>query len=193
VSLSEEFEVLKHTLVECDTEGIEVGAIGLGVAPLHLSHLCPIAVHGLHGSDFIEAMKVAFGTLEQDSSGDSNVSSVITPAIIKVQLNSKEINEIKKNLSNPEAAVNKDLIENIDKKPMSMDMFETFANTKILFMEMDKNSAIEPYRDGMFAGFRILIVCLYLGLPGTPDEKISPTVFHEGCGKSLKRKGFFCI
>ena len=51
-----------------------------------------------------------------------------------------------------------------------------------------KNPEEEPYRD-VFYYFKILIVILYLG-NNEHDKNITPEVFEDNAGKSLKKKGF---
>ena len=50
------------------------------------------------------------------------------------------------------------------------------------------NPEDEPYYD-VFEEFKILIVILYLGT-AEHDKNITPEIFENNAGKSLKKKGF---
>jgi hypothetical protein len=51
------------------------------------------------------------------------------------------------------------------------------------------NPEQEPYNDGLFEGFQILIVCLYMGAY-EKNNQITKEVFDRDCGRVLRRKGF---
>jgi hypothetical protein len=172
-------------LIECEDAGISVVGVGLGLAPVHLSKLFPVSVYSPRSADFSTALSVALEISQ------FRTEYKIFPGLLIPQMEKSRIDNLFKSLTNPKAVINTKLGQEIRNKKMSMDMFEKFGDTSLLFMKqkLEKNSTKEPYNDNFFSGFRILIVCLYLGSPGTPDEKINPTVFDEGCGKSLKRKG----
>jgi hypothetical protein len=178
-------EVLGHSLLECEEAGIPVVGIGLGLAPVHLPQLFPVALHSPRSADLGVALSVA---LEVAHVGTENK---ILPAILSSQMELEKMKTLLQRISDSKSVINKRLAESIRDKLVSIDMCESFGNTKLLFMKhrSEVNPTIEPYDEGAFAGFRILIVCLYLGVPGTSDEKITQEVFHSGCGKSLKRKG----
>jgi hypothetical protein len=82
----------------------------------------------------------------------------------------------------------------IKDRPLSIDFLEALGDTDILMMRNSANSLTanpeqEPYNDGIFDGFQILIVCLYMGAYET-DNQITKPVFDRNCGRVLKRKGF---
>ncbi|KAA6362586.1 MAG: hypothetical protein EZS28_041887, partial [Streblomastix strix] len=53
------------------------------------------------------------------------------------------------------------------------------------------NPLEEPYHDGAFEGFQILVVCLYLGAnEGDKQKLFKQRVFDSQCGAVLNRKGF---
>jgi hypothetical protein len=59
---------------------------------------------------------------------------------------------------------------------------------------LTSNPEDEPYYDGQFDKFKILIVCLYMGAREKVN-KITTDVFNQQCGSVLRRKGFsytFC-
>jgi hypothetical protein len=189
VSHLSELEVLSRSLVDCEEAGISVVGVGLGIAPIQLPQLFPVAVYSPRSADLGVALSVA---LEVSHVG---TESKISPTLLVSQMDKSKIDNLFKNLTNPKATVNKKLAERVREKTVSKDMNEIFGNINILFDDIrsGSNTTDEPYKDGFFNGFRILIVCLYLGSPGTPDEKISRAVFNEGCGKSIRRKGFCLI
>jgi hypothetical protein len=51
------------------------------------------------------------------------------------------------------------------------------------------NPEDEPYHDGVFEDFHILIVCLYMGA-NEANNRITRSIFGAQCGAVLERKGF---
>jgi hypothetical protein len=71
---------------------------------------------------------------------------------------------------------------------------EIIGDADILFMKkspggLATNPESEPYNDGTFEGFRILVVCLYMGA-NEKINRITKDIFDSQCGIVLKRKGF---
>jgi L1 cell adhesion molecule like protein len=73
----------------------------------------------------------------------------------------------------------------------TIDFFDGIGNPDFLFMkgvarDLTANPETEPYFEGAFKGFQILIVCLYLG----QEALIDRATFEKNCGTALKSKGF---
>jgi hypothetical protein len=67
-----------------------------------------------------------------------------------------------------------------------------FGDMKGMFHLGPKSTAnpeSEPWNDGVFEGFQILIVYLYMGA-NERNNRITRPIFDQQCGSVLERKGF---
>ncbi|KAA6402261.1 MAG: hypothetical protein EZS28_002207, partial [Streblomastix strix] len=189
VTNASEVSTLRKALHDCDSSQIDVLGVGLGISPLQLPYLFPNALYAPNPADLGNSMAVALGV-----SGTGPVGSITTS-----QLFSVVDEERLKNLENllcgkPEICPL--LAKNIKERELSLDFFEQFGDTDILYMKGDEQNATdnpleEPYHDGAFEGFYILVVCLYLGAnEGDKQKLFKQRVFDSQCGAVLNRKGF---
>ncbi|KAA6391978.1 MAG: putative NEK protein kinase, partial [Streblomastix strix] len=189
VSNASEISTLRQALIDCDSSQIDVLGVGLGIAPLQLPHLFPAALYAPNPADLGEAMAVALSV--------SGVGSCGT--IIAKQLFSTVDNDQLEKLEglmcgNPQMCPM--LSKNIRERELSLDFFETFGDTDLLYMKgtavgLLQNPLEEPYYDNQFIGFQVLVVCLYLGANEKEKSNLfQQAVFDKQCGAVLKRKGF---
>ncbi|KAA6394322.1 MAG: hypothetical protein EZS28_010148, partial [Streblomastix strix] len=182
---------LRQALHDCDSSQIDVLGVGLGIAPLQLPLLFPIALYAPNPADLGQAMAVALGVSGVGSSGN------IIPRQLYSKINEDRLKRIERLLcGNPNICPI--LAKNIKERELSLDFFETFGDTDLLYMKgtaagLSQNAEKEPYHDGAFEGFQILVVCLYLGANEEYKEKqdlFKQAVFDSQCGAVLRRKGF---
>jgi hypothetical protein len=186
ISHLSEVNAFGYTLNECESAGISVVGVGLGIAPLQLPNLFPVALHSPRYTDFGVAIAAALEISPVGAEEEISVSSLTT------QINIERVRVLFDRLRVPRAVRNQSLVNDIRDRKVSFDMVERFANKRLVLMDPNnkegskilENPQEEPYKDGAFSGFRILVACLYY------ENQLEPEVFHKGCGNSLKRKGF---
>jgi hypothetical protein len=176
---------LKSTLIECAVSGIDVLGIGVGLAPVHLQELFPVALYCPNPIDLDRGLAAAL-----------DVSGRVTPTpITPRELFSliENVNSVIDLLSGAPRLCSS-LRSQICSQPLSLDFMEVIGDTDLLFMKgraksLSQNPKAEPYHDGVFQGFQILIVCLYMGA-NEKNNRITKSVFDSQCGVVLRAKGF---
>ncbi|KAA6398400.1 MAG: putative serine/threonine-protein kinase PLK4 [Streblomastix strix] len=188
ISNASEVSTLRQALIDFDANQIDVMGIGLGIAPLQLPLLFPIALYAPNPADLGQAMSVALGV-----SGVGLCENIIPRQLYSIANNAR-LKRIERLLcGNPK--MYSILAKNIKERELSFDFFEQFGNTDLLYMKRDAkhitdNPLEEPYHDGAFEEFSVLVVCLYLGANEKDPNTIKQAVFDKQCGAVLKRKGF---
>jgi hypothetical protein len=178
---------LKSALVDCQMSGIDVLGIGIGIGPVHLPELFPICLYAPNPCDLGSAMAAAFGI-----SGTAKCDAIGTRQLFQ-QIDATKIMQIEELLCKRSAAFCPDLGKSIINQPVSEEFMACFGDVGAMF-DVDPisgaNPETEPWYDGVFEGFQILIVCLYMGANEGPNNRITKKTFDDQCGAALRRKGF---
>jgi hypothetical protein len=188
VSSPAEFNAFQSALIDCESSGIDVLGIGVGIAPFHIAELFPVCLYSPNPADLGVAMAAVLGvSIKASASGISSRELYHQPEANKMQ-------EIRDRLCKSGPQFCPALGSSIKDRPLSIDFLEALGDTDILMMRNSANSLTtnpeqEPYNDGIFDGFAILIVCLYMGAY-EKNNQITKAVFDRDCGRVLKRKGF---
>ncbi|KAA6378936.1 MAG: putative NEK protein kinase, partial [Streblomastix strix] len=189
VSNASDVSTLRQALIDSDASQIDVLGVGLGIAPLQLQNLFPIALYAPNPADLGEAMAVALSV-----SGVGSCGSIIARQLFTV-VDKDRLQKLEGLLcGNPRICPM--LSKNIRERELSLDFFEQFGNTDLLYMKgtaqnISDNPLEEPYHDGAFEGFQILVIYLYLGAnEGDKQNLFKQAIFDKQCGAVLKRKGF---
>jgi hypothetical protein len=183
VSSPAEVMAFRSALVDCEENGIDILGIGLGIAPLHLSELFPLCLYAPNPSDLGVAMAAAMGvSLKASSTAIGSRQLYHNPDETKMA-------QIRDRLCLGGPRFCPQLGKSIRELGISEDFLRRFGDMKTLLMEgenrsLTSNPQTEPYSDGAFKGFTILIVILHL------DETCLRANFDLNCGTVLKRKGF---
>jgi len=178
-----EINELGAKLIQCELFSIQVVAIGLGICPLHLNSIFPSSIHTINPEEIGSALAYTLG-ISTNTSQSKIKSIVLTPLIDDIQ-------EVIESLQKP-SEFNQKLEESIKNRKISKDFFNNIGDPDAMFnvTGLTENTEIEPYSDGQFSDFNILVVVLYMGEAGSKDESINPKTFDSGCGEALKQKGF---
>ncbi|KAA6370049.1 MAG: hypothetical protein EZS28_034424, partial [Streblomastix strix] len=188
VTNADELNALRQGLVDCDAGGIDVLGIGLGIAPLQLSKLFPAALYAPNLADLGISCAVALGVSGVRSNKEIKASLLIS------QTNEDRQKKLRKFLC-ADPQICHQLARSIRERELSKDFMEAIGKTDLFFMkgtaaQLTQNPEEEPYYEGAFVGFKILVVCLYLGANEKDPSKFKQAVFDEQCGSVLKKKGF---
>jgi hypothetical protein len=177
---------LKAALSECESSGIDVLGIGIGIAPLNLRKLFPVALYCPDINDLGKGLAISM-----EVSGRLN-SSPITPREIFCipEGNFHDVMDLLCGYAKLCPALRNSIAD----QPLSLDFMESVGDTDLIYMKgaaenLTVNPEEEPFHDGAFIGFDVLVVCLYLGSNGV-DDMVTRAVFDAQCGAALKRKGF---
>jgi hypothetical protein len=180
-----ELFALRSALVDCESTGIDVLGIGLGIAPIHLPELFPLCLYAPNPADLGIATSAALGFAGPSS------SAAISSRQIYHGPEQEALQQIRDRLCKAGPVNCPGLGASIHNQPLAIDDFlATLGDSDLLVMKNDArhltaNSEKEPWDDGLFAGFRILVVCLVHFPP-----EITRAVFEAQCGRVMKRKGF---
>ena len=180
-----EIKELGIRLMQCESFNIQVIAIGLGICPYNIDSLFPISIHAIKFEAIGPALASVLG-IYTNSSQTEIESIILTPSFKDTE------SALEKLLEKP-SIYNPNLEDSIEHKPVSQEFLDKAGDIDIMFNNSEsitENSIKEPYHPNTFWGFKILVVILYLGKPGSKDESIKPEVFESGCGEALKSKGF---
>lgn len=181
--------LLKQSLLKAEESEIDVIGVGLGLAPVHLPLLFPQCLYTPKIEGLQIALSIAFGMDRSD--GLNHVSSQIQSDPVKQD----EFSGMKELLFDKTFA-EKALEESIRLKPPTRTFLEGYGNRDYLFdprTGQAGNLEVDPYRDGAFEGFEILIACLYLPPKGDrlwDSEAINIETFDQHCGNALKKRCF---
>ncbi|KAA6374901.1 MAG: hypothetical protein EZS28_029573, partial [Streblomastix strix] len=191
VTNASDVSTLQQALHDCDESQIDVLGIGIGIAPLQLPLLFPIALYSPNIKNIGVAMAIALGVSSSESARNIIASQLYS------QISDQRGEKLEGLLcGKPEICLR--LAQSIQDRELSQEYFETFGDTNLLYMKgtaagLSQNAGKEPYYDNSFTGFCILIVCLYLGANEENKEKqdlFKQAVFDKQCGAVLRRKGF---
>jgi MoxR-like ATPase len=186
VTVPDQVLLLKSALSKCEEGGIDVLGIGVGIAPVHLDALFPVALYCPNPSDLGRAMACALGV----SGGVT--SNPIVPLPVIGLFEDLAQNAAKELCGLPRLCPS--LASAIQDQCFSQDFFERIGSPDHLFVKgsvvgLTQNPEDEPYHDDIFSDFQILIVCLYMGA-NEANNRITKKIFDEQCGAILHRKGF---
>ncbi|OUM69791.1 hypothetical protein PIROE2DRAFT_57210 [Piromyces sp. E2] len=173
----------------CENAGIDLMTIGVGSYPNGIKELYPKCCYTPSLRVLGDAIAFLFAI-----SRDPTSKKIIPQVIID-----STTDEIQSNLSKmiTEPPDNKELQRSIENKKTNY--IEMMGNNDTMILDgnmslLNKNPEIEPYSEGLFKGFNILVVILYLGgyeyQGKIRDQNITVQQFESGAGKALKRKGF---
>ncbi|KAA6367360.1 MAG: hypothetical protein EZS28_037113, partial [Streblomastix strix] len=189
ISNASEVSTLRQALIDSDASQIDILGVGLGISPMQLPLLFPVALYAPNPVDLGNSIAVALGV-----SGVGSCGSIIARQLFSV-VDEERLKNLEALLcGKPEICPL--LAKNIKERELSLDFFEQFGNTDLLYMkgsaqDASDNPLEEPYHDGAFEGFQILVVSLYLGAnEGDKQNLFKQAVFNKQCGAVLKRKGF---
>ncbi|ORX61262.1 hypothetical protein BCR36DRAFT_408210 [Piromyces finnis] len=189
VTSKKEIKFANSIINSCENSGIDLITIGVGSYPNGIIQLYPKCCYAPSLRDLGDAISYLF------SISRNPVSNEIIPQVIIN--NTSEETQIKLTEMIKQPPNNKELQRSIENKKMNY--IEMMGNNNIMTLDdnifiHDENPEIEPYYDGLFKGFNILVVILYLGgyeYQGKKrDQNITIEQFESGTGKALKRKGF---
>ncbi|KAA6354243.1 MAG: hypothetical protein EZS28_050230, partial [Streblomastix strix] len=161
VSNVSEVITLRQALIDSDASQIDILGVGLGISPMQLPLLFPIALYAPNPADLGVAMAIALGV-----SGVGSCGNIIPRQLFSIT-DKDQLKKLEGLLcGNPQMCTQ--LAQNIRERELSIEFFETFGDTDLLYMKGDakglkQNAEKDPYHDGAFEGFQILVVCLYLG------------------------------
>ncbi|ORX59905.1 hypothetical protein BCR36DRAFT_408277 [Piromyces finnis] len=175
----------------CENSGIELMTFGVGSYPYGIKQLYPKCCYAPSILNLADALSYLF-SLSRNPACDKIIPQVIISSISE-ELQTKLSEMINQPPDNTEL---QESIENT-----LMDYIEWIGNNNTMKLEninnmkiYSRNPEIEPYFDGMFKGFKILVVILYLGgyeyNGKIRDQNITIQQFYSGTGMALKRKGF---
>ncbi|KAG4105393.1 hypothetical protein H8356DRAFT_1027608 [Neocallimastix lanati (nom. inval.)] len=173
----------------CENGGIDLLTIGVGSYPNGIKQLYPKCCYAPSLRVLGNAIAYLF-SISQDPT-----SKEIIPQVIIDSTTDEIQNNLLKMINEPPD--NKELSKSIENKKMNY--IEMMGNNNTMNLEgnmslLNKNPEIEPYYDGLFNGFNILVVILYLGgyeyQGKIRDQNITIKQFESGAGRALKRKGF---
>jgi len=173
----------------CENAGIDLITIGVGSYPCGIKQLYPKCCYAPSLRVLGDAIAFLFAISRDPTSKEIIPQVIIDSTTNEIQ---NRLNEMIK-----EPPDNKELQKSIENKKMNY--IEMMGNNNTMTLEnnmslLDKNPEIEPYYDGLFNGFKILIVILYLGgyeyNGKIRDQDITIQQFESGAGRALKRKGF---
>ena len=190
--INSKFEI-KHALSmiqKFENDNIDLITIGVGSFPKNINYIFPVCAYSPQVKTLQDCL---LSCLESSYDIKEIESSSLNNSFKEFQ---NLINIIK------EKAIDEKLIQNINSRkasflnlivPEKYLQIETTDEFKTIEKEI-QNPEEEPYDDGFFEGFNILIVILYLGNyeenGKIRDENITLDVFKKNAGESLKRKGF---
>jgi Mg-chelatase subunit ChlD len=179
---------LKSALIDCEMSGIDVLGIGVGIAPVHVADLFPLCLYAPNPSELGSAMAAALGV-----SGSSTMPN-ITPNQIYQAVDEGKLRAIEDLRCKGGVRFCPALGKSITEQPVSEDFMAAFGDVNGLF-HVDPNRGAnpedEPWHDGAFKGFSILVVCLYMGAnEKAGSNRITRAIFDQQCGAVLRRKGF---
>jgi hypothetical protein len=185
VSCPAQLNSFRSAITACASSGIDVLGIGLGTAPFHIPKIFPDCLYAPEPAELGVAMAAALGVSNRESAPD------ISSRNLYHQPDEEQMAAIENCLCKPEAPFCPGLALSIKEKPETVDVLDALGRTDLLINRnaLDVNPTDEPYADGIFRGYRILIVCLYLGAY-EKDNQITKAIFMRDCGRVLQRKGF---
>eukprot|EP00833_Pecoramyces_ruminatium_P013647 jgi/Orpsp1_1/1187679/evm.model.d7180000059405.1 len=188
VTSRKEIKFANLIINSCENAGIDLMTIGVGSYPYGIKQLYPKCCYAPSLRVLGDAIAYLFSI-----SRDPSSKEIIPQVII-----SNTSNEIQNNLK-----------EMIIKEPKNIELQRSIEHKKMNYIEMignndtmtlgnnksvSDNPEDEPYYDGLFNGFNILIVILYLGgyeyQGKIRDKDITVQQFESGAGKALRKKGF---
>ncbi|KAA6400332.1 MAG: hypothetical protein EZS28_004141 [Streblomastix strix] len=183
-----EINCLRQSLLDCDASGIDVVGVGLGIAPLQLPQLFPTAFYAQYPTELGNAMAAALSVSRLGSNGEITAQQLFS----EVDVQREQQLEI---LLCGDPSQCPQLSKSIRERELSQDFMEAIGNTDLLFMKgsaigLTQNPEEKPYYENSFQGFRMLIVCLYLGQYEADPSKFKQKSFDDQCGKVLHKKGF---
>ncbi|KAA6363084.1 MAG: hypothetical protein EZS28_041389, partial [Streblomastix strix] len=127
LSNASEVSTLRQALHDCDENQIDILGIGLGIAPFQLPLLFPVALYAPNPADLGQAMSVALGVSSVGS------SESIIPRQLFTVVDKDRLQKLEGLLcGNPQMCSM--LAKNIRERELSIEFFETFGNTDLLYM-----------------------------------------------------------
>jgi hypothetical protein len=177
-----EIGAFRSAMADCEATGIDVLGIGLGISPLHLPELFGVCLYAPSPADLDLAAAAAMGV-----SGKASSSEILSRQLYH-QPEKDAIPHIRDRLCNAGPRFCTDLAASIRDHGISKDFLILFGKPELLIMNNQgytRNPEEDPYDDGAFNGFKILVVILYFEKSG-----ITLANFHLNCGTVLKSKGF---
>eukprot|EP00833_Pecoramyces_ruminatium_P015996 jgi/Orpsp1_1/1190028/evm.model.d7180000076217.2 len=189
VTSRKEIRFANSIIESCENAGIDLMTIGVGSYPYGIKQLYPKCCYTPSLRVLGDAIAFLFSLTRDPTSKE------IIPQII-VNNTSTEIQNNLKDMITKEPD-NKELQKSIEHKKMNYIEMMGNNNTMTLgdnIQILDENPEIEPYYDGLFKGFNILVIILYLGgyeyQGKIKDENITVKEFESGAGQALRKKGF---
>ena len=177
-----EIELVLSLIKNCENEGIDLVAIGVGSFPNGLKEIYPNSCYSPSIRNLQDALSSCFLYSKE------SYSNSIDSNLVLVDFNEKEEKELHKILG--KEPIDKILKNSINNAPINILNMIQNENSVILnnLEKKIENPKDEPYYD-IFEDFKILIVILYLG-NNEHDKNITTEVFESNAGKSLRKKGF---
>jgi len=190
VTSRKEIKFANSIINSCEIAGIKLMTFGVGSYPSGIKQLYPKCCYAPSLIGLGDAIAFIYA-ISRYSPG-----SEIIPQVIMENTSDEIQNNLIKMINQPPE--NKELQESIENK--HLDYIELLGNPETMTINEEnlklenKNPIIEPYYDGLFSGFNILVVILYLGgevyQGKIRDRNVTINQFESGPGKALKRKGF---
>jgi hypothetical protein len=125
-------------LTESEEAGIPVVGIGLGMAPLQLPQLFPVAVYAPNFADLGSALSVALEVSQ------GNVKEKVTPQEVSPEMEERVVKSLIERLNDRSYCYNQKLAKSIETKEVSMDFFQCIGNTSSLFMTDNDSMGSNP-------------------------------------------------
>jgi len=189
VTSKKEIMFTNSIIKSCENAGIDLITFGVGSSPFGLKQLYPKFCYAPSLRVLGDALVYLY-SLTNDP-----VSSEIKSQVVIDQVSEEIQEKLREMIKQPPQ--NKELQHSIENKKMNY--IEMMGNNDTMTISdgiaiLNKNPEIEPYHDGLYKGFKILVVILYLGgykyQGKIKDKDITVNQFEKGAGCSLRKKGF---
>ncbi|KAG4092785.1 hypothetical protein H8356DRAFT_1049181 [Neocallimastix lanati (nom. inval.)] len=189
VTSRKEIKFANSIISSCENSGIELMTIGVGSYPYGIKQLYPKCCYSPSLRVLGDAIAFLFSISRDPTSKEIVPQVIIDNTSVDIE------NNLIKMINQPPD--NKILQKSIENKEMNYIEMVGDIGTMTLpenILVLNENPEKEPYYDGLFEGFNILVVVLYLGgyeyQGKIKDENITKEEFNAGAGKSLNKKGF---
>ena len=184
-----EIELAEKVISNCQIEGINVMAIGVGQFPLGIDKIFPNCCYSPNIS-MLPASLIGYFHHKTYSESEEKIPEKY------IKDNKFDYESLYSYIDQEQN--DKILVKSIKESDICLyNLF--FTNNIVKIIEKDayvtiKDPRAQIYRDGIFEGHKILVVILYLGgyilNNEIKDENINEQIFRENTGKVLKDKGF---